>query len=277
MSDLWSSLLRCLEPTPAPPAARPGAEAPADVRVFEGPNLELGYYRLYGGQLLGQFLRAAARTCPDKAVKSLHTVFAREGTEEEPVRYEVTRHHEGRTFGTLTIVARQSRGVLATASVSVHATEGGPERQADVPVPPLPGPEHSLSVGLFPWETRSAGDLDARAAAAPEFDLWMRTPRASADLAPAIAAYATDLNLIGTALLPLDGVSQQDAREAFASAVTAHTMWFHRPFRTDSWLLLHQHSPILAHGRCFGRGDVLTEDGVLVASYAQEALLRFRG
>jgi acyl-CoA thioesterase-2 len=62
---------------------------------------------------------------------------------------------------------------------------------------------------------------------------------------------------------------------AFTSAVTSHTVWFHRPFRTDDWLLLRQHSPLLAHGRCFGRGDVLTEDGTLVASYGQEALLRF--
>jgi acyl-CoA thioesterase len=62
----------------------------------------------------------------------------------------------------------------------------------------------------------------------------------------------------------------------FTSAVTSHTIWFHRPFRTDDWLLLRQHSPVLAHGRCFGRGDVLAEDGPLVASYAQEALLRFR-
>ncbi|GGV28767.1 acyl-CoA thioesterase II [Actinomadura cremea] len=276
MTDVWSDLLRCLELSPDLPTAQPtGGEGPADVRVFEGRNLDLGYYRLYGGQLLGQFLQAASRACPDKAVKSLHTVFAREGTEDEPVRYEVTRHHEGRTFGTLTIVARQSRGVLATASVSVHGAEDGRERQADVPVPSVPGPEHAVSVGMFPWETRSVGDLDAREAVAPEYDLWMRTPEAPAGLAPAITAYATDLNLIGTALLPLDGVSQQDARGAFASAVTTHTMWFHRPFRTDSWLLLHQHSPLLAHGRCFGRGDVLTEDGTLVASYAQEALLRF--
>lgn len=104
----------------------------------------------------------------------------------------------------------------------------------------------------------------------------MRTPEVDAGLAPALAAYATDLTLIGTALRPIAGVSHRGARTAFTSAVTSHTVWFHRPFRTDRWLLLRQHSPLLAHGRVFGRGDVITEDGRLVASYAQEALVHFR-
>jgi acyl-CoA thioesterase-2 len=89
-----------------------------------------------------------------------------------------------------------------------------------------------------------------------------------------LAAYATDLTLIGTAVRPMEGLSQRGNGTQFTSAVTSHTMWFHRPFTTDQWLLLRQHSPILAHGRCFGRGDLLTADGTLVASYAQEALLR---
>jgi acyl-CoA thioesterase-2 len=104
----------------------------------------------------------------------------------------------------------------------------------------------------------------------------MRTPTADPELAPALAAYATDLTLIGTALRPLDGLSQLGNGTQFTSAVTTHTIWFHRPFTTDRWLLLRQHSPLLAHGRSFGRGDILTDDGELVASYAQEALLRLR-
>lgn len=70
-------------------------------------------------------------------------------------------------------------------------------------------------------------------------------------------------------------MTQADSGRVFMSAVTAHTVWFHRPFDTGQWLLLRQHSPLAAHGRCFGRGDVLSEEGVLLASYAQEALLRF--
>ena len=103
----------------------------------------------------------------------------------------------------------------------------------------------------------------------------MRTPAVDPRLAPALAAYATDLTLIGTALRPMDGVGQRGNGTAFTSAVTSHTIWLHRPFRTDGWLLLRQHSPLLAHGRSFGRGDMLSDDGILVASDAQEALLRF--
>jgi len=73
----------------------------------------------------------------------------------------------------------------------------------------------------------------------------------------------------------MDGVDQRGNGTAFTSAVTSHTIWYHRPFRTDCWLLLRQHSPLLAHGRSFGRGDMPAEDATLIASYAQEALLRF--
>jgi acyl-CoA thioesterase-2 len=269
VTDLWNDLLACLE-------LRTDASAPESVTGFEGDNQHLSYHRLFGGQLLAQFVRAAALSCPDKAVKSLHALFPREGRDDEPVRYEVTRHREGGTFATLTIVARQTPGVIATASVSMHAQENGLDRQTDFEVPARPGPEHDVELGLIPWTTRSTADLDSPKAEPAEYDLWMRTPEVTPELTPALTAYATDLTLIGTAVRPLEGLSQRDAHTTFTSAVTSHSLWFHRPLRTEGWLLLHQHSPILAHGRCFGRGDVLTEDGALVASYAQEALLRFR-
>jgi acyl-CoA thioesterase-2 len=274
-ADLWRDLLACLELRRRSPGTGGGPEGAAD--EFDGRNQALPYHRLFGGQLLAQLVRAAALACPDKAVKSLHALFPREGRAAEPVRYGVKRQHEGRAFATLTITARQSHGVLAAASVSMHAAEDGPDRQAVPAVPPVPGGQHPAGLDLIPWETRSTADLDARQAGPAELELWMRTPPVAPELAPALVAYATDLSLIGTALRPLAGVSQRDAGTAFTSAVTSHALWFHRPFRTDGWLLLRQHSPVLAGGRCFGRGDVLTEHGVLVASYAQEALLRFRG
>ncbi|WP_105967989.1 acyl-CoA thioesterase [Streptomyces geranii] len=265
MTELWSDLLACLELR----------TADADL-TFEGANQSLGYHRLFGGQLLAQFVRAASLACPDKRVKSVHALFARAGRTDEPVRYEVTRHHEGATFATLGIVARQSPGAMATASVSLHAPEDGPDHQTAFRLPAVPGEEHSVDLDLLPWETRAVTDLDTPKAESPEYDLWMRTPAVAPELAPALTAYATDLSLIGTALRQIEGVGQQDANKVFTSAVTAHTVRFHRPFRTDSWLLLRQHSPLVAHGRCYGRGDVLTEEGSLVASYAQEALLRFK-
>lgn len=287
VTDLWSDLLACLDLRAHPSARPPGTgDVDADrletsgrgaaLAVFVGRNQRLSYHRLFGGQLLAQFVRAARLTCPSKAVKSLHVLFPRAGRSEEPVRYEVKCHHEGGSFATLTIVARQTPGVVATASVSMHTSEDGPDHQTASAVPSVLGPEHRVELDLLPWETRSTADLDSPASEPPELDIWMRTPPVSAELAPALTAYATDLTLIGTALRPLEGTSQRDAGTAFTSAVTSHTLWFHRPFRADGWLLLRQHSPLLAHGRCFGRGDVLTQDGSLVASYAQEALLRFQ-
>ncbi|MCL2582204.1 MAG: thioesterase family protein [Streptosporangiales bacterium] len=268
MTELWDGLLACMK-----------LDGPTADGDFEGKNLELEYHRLFGGQLLAQFIRAAELTCPDKAVKSLHVLFPREGTADEPVRYEVQRHHEGRTFGSLTVLARQeARGVIGTASVSVHSVPepGGVAVQTADPVSGVPGDSAAVDIGMLPFETRTGVDLDSPEEAPAEFSLWWRTPAADPALAPALAAYATDLTLIGTALRAVDGVSQRDAQVKFASAVTSHTVWFHQPFRTDDWLLLRQESPILARDRSFGRGDILTADGTLVASYAQEAMVRFR-
>ncbi len=230
---------------------------------------------MFGGQLLGQFIQIALLTCPDKVIKSQHAVFAKEGRADEPIRYEATLQHEGRSFAAITVTARQSRGVIATSSLSMHTVEGGPDHQAIDGVGAVLGPEHELALDLIPWETRAAVDLNATTTGPPQFEFWMRTPAVDPALAPALTAYATDLTLIGTALRMVDGAGQRGNGTLFTSAVTSHTVWFHRPFRTDDWLLLRQHSPLLAQGRCFGRGDVLTEDGVLVASYGQEALLRF--
>ena len=272
MPDLWNDLLTCLNLLPADDNEQ---SAKSDVLVFEGSTQQLEYHRLFGGQILGQFIRAAGLTCPDKAVKSLHTVFAREGRAGEPVRDEVILHHQGRSFATLAITARQNAKVLAITSVCMHVPEEGPDRQTIAEIPGLLSADHRIALGLIPWETRSADDLDDTSAGPPQFEMWMRTPTVEPDLAPALTAYATDLTLIGTALRPLEGFNQKGNGTAFTSAVTSHTVWFHRPFRTDQWLLLRQRSPLMAHGRCFGSGDVFTEQGSLVASYAQEALLRF--
>ncbi|HKV22095.1 MAG TPA: acyl-CoA thioesterase domain-containing protein [Mycobacterium sp.] len=276
MPDPWTDLLECLHLTPTRDDDQSAAIGPA---AFHGRNQQLDYHRVFGGQLLGQLVEAARRSCPGKSVKSLHTVFAREGRAQHPVVFEVTRHHEGRSFATLTIACRQQplddeARVLATSSVSMHVVEDGPEHQEVAAVPPVLGPEHTLTLDLLPWETRSTVDLNLTTTGPPEFEFWMRTPEVDPALAPALAAYATDLTLIGTALRPMDGLGQRGNGTQFTSAVTSHTLWFHRPFRTDEWLLLRQDSPLLAHGRCFGRGDVMTEDGVLVASYSQEALVR---
>jgi acyl-CoA thioesterase-2 len=161
----------------------------------------------------------------------------------------------------VTITARQSHGVVATSTICLYTAQDGPEHQSVDEVPAVLGPEHRFTLDLIPWKTRAAVDLNATSTGPPQFEVWMRTPAVDPQPAPALAAYATDLTLIGTALRPMDGVGQRGDGTAFTSAVTSHT--------------LRQHSPLLAHGRSFGRGDMLAEDGTLVTSYAQEALLRF--
>jgi acyl-CoA thioesterase-2 len=286
MADIWSDLLSCLELRAlTPESAREGAVETADLglgqqssatHVFEGQNQNLEYHRLFGGQLLGQFVEAARRAAPEKSIKSIHCIFSKEGRADDPVQYDVVRQHEGRSFASLLITAHQPRGVIASAAVSLHVPEDGPQYQAI----PAPGPvltdDHRVQYSLIPWETRATGSLDSDAASPPEFEFWMRTPHVDPELAPALTAYATDLNVIGTALLQIEGYNQRGNGTAFNSAVTSHTIWFHRLFRCDEWLLLRQHSPIVAGSRSFGRGDILTEGGELVASFAQEALLRIK-
>jgi acyl-CoA thioesterase-2 len=116
--DLWTDLLGCLDLRVA------SGRSETDTMVFEGVSQQLDYHRVFGGQLLAQFIRAASLACPGKTVKSLHSVFAREGRAAEPVRYEATRQHEGRSFASLTITARQPHATLASSSVSMHADEG---------------------------------------------------------------------------------------------------------------------------------------------------------
>lgn len=263
MSELWPDLLDCLE-----------LATTDDPRRFTARNQRLNYHRVFGGQLLAQFVRAATLVVPDKVVKSIHALFPREGLADEPITYDVTVHHAGRTFATLSLTASQPKGPIGTASISMHTVEDGPQRQTVDPVPGPLGPEYAVGLELIPWETRATADLNAPEVGPPECEIWMRTPTVDPALAPVLVAYATDLTLIGTAVRPTEGLSQTGNGTLFTSAVTSHTIWFHRAFVSDDWFLLRQHSPIMAHARSFGRGDVLTVDGALVASYAQEALLR---
>jgi acyl-CoA thioesterase II len=187
--DLWSDLLACLDLHPVPSGGTGEAHAGDDVTEFEGRNQQLDYHRVFGGQLLGQFLRIACLTFPDKAVKSQHAVFTREGRADEPIRYQATRQHEGRSFANVTITARQSRGVVAMSSICMHTHEGGPEHQSVDEVPDVLGADREVALDLIPWETRAAVDLNVTTTGPPQFEVWMRTPAVDSKLAPALAAY----------------------------------------------------------------------------------------
>lgn len=245
--------------------------------VVEGRNLDLGYHRVFGGQILAQVLVAAAQASPGKGVKSLHVLFPREGDTAQPMRYRVERLQDGRTFGTTEVVATQGEKVIATAVVSLHVDEAGLHRSDVAPPVGAPDDAPARDLSMVPWETRLVGDVDLadRAAGPPSLEWWMRTPPVGDQrhLHQALLAHATDLTLIGTALRPFDGVSQADSTVTLHTAVTSHTVWFHQPFRVDGWLLVAQRSPVVANGRAFGRGDVFAGDE-LVASFAQEAMVR---
>lgn len=254
--------------------------------VLEGENLDIGYHRVFGGQILAQTLAAAAAASPEKSVKSLHILFPREGDTSKPMRYSVNALQEGRTFGTTEVIASQDgdagqQKVIAAAVLSMHADEPGLQR-TDAPPAAVDGPvEGATDLGaMVPWETSIVGGVDLAdlAVGPPSLEWWMRTAALSrgaddAWLHQALLAHATDLTLIGTALRPFDGISQAQSTVSLMTAVTSHTLWFHQPFRVDDWLLVVQHAPATANGRSFGRGDVFAGDQ-LVASFAQESMVR---
>jgi acyl-CoA thioesterase-2 len=246
--------------------------------VVDGQNLDIGYRRVFGGQILAQVLTAAATASPDKSVKSLHILFPREGDTAKPMRYTVAKLQDGRTFGATEVVATQDGKTIAAAMVSLHADELGLHR-SDAPTPGVSAAvEGAQDLGaMVPWETSIVGgvDLADHAAGPPRLEWWMRTAAVGDDrhLHQALLAHATDLTLIGTALRPFEGTSQADTTITLHTAVTSHTLWFHQPFRVDDWLLVVQHSPVVAGGRAFGRGDVFA-GSELVASFAQESMVR---
>ena len=148
-----------------------------------------------------------------------------------------------------------------------------------MPAAGSPDDARPVDLGIVPWTCRIVGatDLDDRAAQPNELLLWTRVDERLGDepyIHQALLAYLSDLTLIGTALLPHDGWSQLDAHRTLRTSVIAHQVWFHRPFRIDDWLLLSQTSPAASAGSTFGTGHVHTHEGELVASFAQEAMIR---
>ncbi len=251
--------------------------------TYTAPNIDMEYYRIFGGQLLAQVIGIAAADT-DKTVKSMHVVFPREGLTEEPVEFRVVRPHDGRAYSTRTLTAVQSSGKpIMVAQVSCHAPEeSGLEHQ--VPQPAVGRPEDAVATELdmLPIDVRVVDgiDLSDPAVRPPRFNLWLRVPRPLGDDQAhhqGILAFASDLTLIGTTLLPIDGLSQADSPGRLHTAPVTHSIWFHRPLRIDDWVLFAQESPILAGARGFGTGHAYDASGALVASFAQESMIREGG
>jgi acyl-CoA thioesterase-2 len=262
---------------------------------FSGVSPDEPVQRVFGGQVLGQALMAASRTVDSRrACHSLHAYFLRPGDPSVPIRYAVDRSRDGGSFSVRRVVASQHGAAIFTLASSFQRPEAGFEHQSQMPVvPPPESLEDDQQVllrdpGLPPdmrgwvareraFETRSVlgralGDRPPRAAVD---HVWLKARGRLADdpaIHRALLAFVSDMSLLDTALLPHGKSIFSDLQVASLD----HAMWFHRPFRADEWLLYAQDSPSASGARGFNRGALYTQDGVLVASVAQEGLIRSR-
>jgi acyl-CoA thioesterase-2 len=262
--------------------------------IFRGVSPKDRLQRVFGGQVLGQALMAANRTVEDRLCHSLHAYFLRAGDPKVPILYEVDRSRDGASFTSRRVVAIQHGRPIFTLEASFQKDEPGYEHAFERPE--VPGPEslkdddelRAAIADEVPEEFRAWAlkprpiemrPVDPRpyfkpGKRPPQEMAWIRTAGALPDdpaLHRSVAAFASDMSIIGTALLP-HGIGWYDERVQLASL--DHAMWFHRPFRIDDWLLFVQDSPSSYGARGFNRGLLFARDGALVASVAQEGLMR---
>jgi acyl-CoA thioesterase II len=264
--------------------------------LFRGLSPQVGWQRVFGGQVIGQALVAACRTAEGRPAHSLHGYFLLEGDPAVPIIYEVDRIRDGKSFSTRRVVAVQHGQAIFSMAVSFHRQEAGLEHQ--LPMPKVPQPDELPSEAelkerlmdrLPPqmkayWERERPIEIRpvdlsrylSPEKRAPSQLVWIRANGTLGDdlaLNQCVLAYASDFTLLDTALIA-HGRFAFDPTLMLASL--DHAIWFHRPFRADDWLLYAQDSPSSGGGRAFCRGTLFTRDGLLVASTAQEGLMRER-
>ena len=269
---------------------------PLELNLFRGRSPQVGWQRVFGGQVIGQALVAACRTVEGRPPHSMHAYFLLPGDPKVPILYDVDRIRDGRSFTTRRVVAIQHGQAIFSMSVSFHVDEPGLTHQA--PMPQVPPPEQLPSenqarewvLANMPEPIRRYYELERPIEMRPveytrylgqkfesaRFHVWIRTTGPLPDdpaIHQCVLAYASDWTLLDTALVP-HGRSLFE-RE-FMAASLDHALWFHRKFRADDWLLYAQDSPNLAGARGFSRGLIFARDGTLVASVAQEGLARER-
>jgi acyl-CoA thioesterase II len=246
---------------------------------YRAGHAESSHGVVFGGQLLGQAVLAATLGVEGKAVKTIHTVFARSASGRAPLDLAVEVMHDGRAFASSTVTIRQGERLCARSLVLLTADEPDFIRHAD-PSPPAPAPAPGrASEGADAWQVRVVGDVDVGdpdAVGPPDLDVWVCFPGAPGDgpLSQALVAFATDGFLIGTAMRPHDGVGQAQAHQTVSTGVVSHTLTFHEPVAASEWLLLSHHSPYAGRGRSYGQANVFRADGALVASFVQDGMIR---
>lgn len=263
--------------------------------IFRGLSPQVGWQRVFGGQVIAQALMAAQRCVEDdRFVHSLHAYFLRPGDPSIPILYEVERIRDGSSFTTRRVVAIQHGKAIFSMSASFQLEEPGFDHQVEMPT--VASPDTLLGETEFrelflaqapetvrkywgrerPIEIRptSMAHYLSREKLPPQAHIWVRTTGEVPDARPyqaAVLAYLSDMTLLDTSLYA-HGTFIFDPEIQAASL--DHAMWFHRPCRLDDWLLYTQDSPSASGARGMTRGSLYTRSGTLVASVAQEGLIR---
>ncbi|MEM9532734.1 MAG: acyl-CoA thioesterase II [Pseudomonadota bacterium] len=265
-----------------------------EVNLFRGESRDIGSKQVFGGQVLGQALSAASYTVEEeRCVHSLHSYFLRRGDMNAPIIYEVDRQRDGRSVSNRRVVAIQHGRPIFNLAASFQVEQSGLEHQAPMPDVPDPdtleteSPDSSMDLQHLPEKVRrfmfEQRPFDFRwvqpqhygtRVSEPRRQLWFRTagrlPEEPA-LHRSMLAYVSDYGLLTTALLPH---GKTMFSENLQMASIDHAMWFHRPAQLDQWLLYSVDSPISIDTRGFARGQIYNRQGELVASTAQEGLMR---
>jgi len=262
-----------------------------EVNLFRGESRDIGSPQVFGGQVLGQALSAASATVEGRVVHSLHAYFLRRGDFNAPIVYQVDRSLDGHSFANRRVVAIQHGEQIFNMAASFQVVEDGldhqiampevppPERLADqTSLPPQIGRHLPQKLRQFlaqprPFVFRIANPNVTRE---PMRQIWFKVVGRLPDderLHRNLLAYASDFFLLGTSMLP-HGTSEFEGRLIMASL--DHAIWFHRPLRVDDWLLYAMESPSASGARGFARAGIFSRDGRLVATTAQEGLVRIK-
>ncbi len=267
--------------------------------IFRGFSPSNGWKRTFGGQVIAQALMAATRTVePARGAHSLHAYFILPGDPEAPIIYEVDRIRDGGSFTTRRVVAIQHGKPIFSLSASFHVMEEGFDHF--IPAPNVPEPERLVDAGVLmraagmsaeaverfidrvspvefrPVDPSRHAPLKSGEVREPKQALWIRINGALPDdpiVHRAALAFLSDMTLLGTAVV---AHGRSLAEPEIQAASLDHALWLHRPFRADDWLLYAQDSPSACGARGFNRGLLYSRDRKLVASVAQEGLIRKR-